>query len=121
MSNTPAIGGGVILSPLDYLDPAVNRPDLYAEKTINRSSISKGVKTNGELLSSIIIIILSAFIFVTIVAWFSVLQLWFDEMFVAEAVHPAVTSRLYYAIVTTIITIAVSLLVYIFYHIWRTN
>ena len=102
-----ALGGGVYMSAFDYLSPSVNRPDVFLDRTNIKSSIYRG-KPGGsdtKVWATLALVILSAFIFVTIVAWATVLQSYLDAKIVNPIIGPLVTSRLWYAVIVTIITI----------------
>lgn len=99
------IGGIVAMSSMDYLNPLINRPDLFEETTTVRSSIVKTPPKTTQMMTTLMTIVLSAFIFVTIVAWFSLLQAYYDSIIVNSVIAPLVTARLYYSITVTIITI----------------
>jgi hypothetical protein len=116
-----AIGGIVATSSMDYLNPMINRPDLFEETTTIKSSIlktpPKGVSSKqSPLIATLMTIVLSAFIFVTIVGWFSLLQTYYDSILVNAVIAPLVRARLYYAITVTAITVVVfGIFLYIYF------
>jgi hypothetical protein len=119
MSRIPA-GGAVITSAIDFLQPEINRPDVFTERSVARGGILKGKPRNlssdpatpgwVSIVSSLMLIVLSAFIFVTIVGWFTVIQSALDAHFINSIIEAQTTSRLYYAGIATVITLLVMLL-----------
>ena len=105
-SSLPTRGeSSVAITPLlDYLKPSVDRPDLFEER-YNRETIHASTENHTPILESILLIITSAFIFVTIVGWFGVLQVWYDTIIVDPSTEPLISSRFYYAVTATFITI----------------
>lgn len=94
--------GGFI--SMDYLRSEINRPDLYEEQTTMRSSILRKKLDTSNIVITIGTIIISAFIFITIVAWASVLQSFFDYLFINAIILSQFKARLVYAVVITIIS-----------------
>lgn len=107
MSRNEALSGIVATSSFDYLDSTINRPDMFEETNTAKGSILKTPPHPQNLVATIMTIILSGFIFVTIVGWFSLLQAYYDSLFINEIITALVKSRLYYAITVTLITIVV--------------
>jgi hypothetical protein len=107
VSTKEAIGGIVATSSMDYLNPLINRPDLFEENTTVKSSILKTAPKSTQLITTLMTIVLSAFIFVAIVAWFTLLQAYYDSILVNAVIAPLVRARLYYAITVTVITVIV--------------
>jgi hypothetical protein len=105
--NKEAIGGIVAMSSMDYLNPLINRPDLFEETTTVRSSILKTPPKATSIIATLMTIVLSGFIFVTIVGWFSLLQAYYDSILVNAVIAPLVRARLYYAVTVTVITLIV--------------
>ena len=60
-----------------------------------------------SLFYTIGLIVLSAAIFLTLAAWSNVLLSWYDGIFVNHAVDPVTTSRFYFAITLTAISMVV--------------
>lgn len=111
-------GGVVVTSSLDYLLPEINRPDLYERANIAELGPRKGPNPDLTILQTIATIILSAFIFIVIVAWFAVLQVYYDTVYVNDIIKSALKSRLVYAITATIITVVVFILFFLIYFLW---
>lgn len=132
--NTATTAGGVvpIVNMFDYLQPDINRPDLYyqqaypiqgggggntrsltrsgggATQSIQRDTANGQERSpNVSLYYTIGLIVLSAAIFLTLAAWSNVLLSWFDSIYVSPVVSAVTTSRLYFALTLTIISIIV--------------
>jgi lysylphosphatidylglycerol synthetase-like protein (DUF2156 family) len=111
-----AAGGVVITSAFDYLNPEINRPDIFEERTTLRTSISRRNKNSSATIAiTIITVILSAFIFVTIVSWFTLLQTYYDSIVVNDIISTLVTSRFYFAVTATFITLIAFILFWYLY------
>lgn len=105
-----AIAGIVATSSMDYLNPVINRPDIFEESTTVKSSILKTPPKSGQntqLIATLMTVVLSGFIFVTIVGWFSLLQAYYDSILVNPVIAPLVRARFYYAVTVTVITLIV--------------
>ena len=119
-----AIAGGIYSSVFDYLQPSINRPDIFEERTSMKSSIYKGKQksdTTIQVISTLSLVILSAFLFITIVAWATVLQSYIDSRVINPIIAPVTKARLWYAIVVTIITIVVLTLALWLYFSYKNN
>jgi hypothetical protein len=118
-----ALSGIVATSSMDYLNPAINRPDIFEESTTVKGSILRTPPKGGsapsknvQLITTLMTVILSGFIFVTIVGWFSLLQAYYDSILVNAVIAPLVRARLYYAITVTVITLVVfGIFLYIYF------
>lgn len=108
-----ASAGTVITSSFDYLKPEINRPDLFEERTSMRSSISR--RSDQQIGITIMTVVLSAFIFVTIVGWFTLLQTYYDSIVVNDIISALVTSRFYYAVTATFITLTALIIFWYIY------
>jgi len=125
-------GGGVvpIISMFDYLQPSINRPDLFAQTayptSIGGGSALKSLQRNDAegkeratyitLYYTLGLIVVSAGIFISLAAWAGVLLSWLDSIYVNSVIQIVTQSRLYYAIIVTIISIIVIIiLLYIWY------
>jgi len=122
-ANGIAAGGVVpVVNILDYLSPEINRPDLYYQRAYpmqpaGSSSAQRSIQrftSSGEERSPSItlyytfgLIIVSAFIFLSLAAWSNVLLSWYDQMFVSPLIKPVTKSRLYFAITLTVIAVIV--------------
>ena len=128
-------GGGSIptATVLDYLQPEINRPDLYEERSFvikdirgpSSSSMKKRdvtdvhkTKMNAPLYT-IAIIILSAVIFITLVSWADVLRSWFDTKYINPIIGQQLKSRIYYASTITIIGFIVLIVLGLWYYYLR--
>lgn len=119
-----AIAGGIYSSVFDYLQPSINRPDIFEERTSMKSSIYKGKQksdTTIQVISTLSLVILSAFLFITIVAWATVLQSYIDSRVINPIIAPVTKARLWYAIVVTIITVVVLTLALWLYFSYKNN
>lgn len=129
-------GGTVPVSTiLDYLRPEISRPDLYEErsfivKDIHGPSSMSRRQTDGydksiqrgrdnTIVYTIGIIILSAAIFITLVAWTDVLRSWYDSKYVNAIIAQQTRSRIYYATTITIIAIVLILVLFFLYFAFR--
>lgn len=113
ISNTNnALAGGI------YLSPTINRPDVFINRTNIKSSIYRGLPggSDAKVWSTLALVILSAFIFVTIVAWATVLQSYLDSRFINPIIGPLITSRLWYAVIVTVITVFLLVAAIILYY-----
>lgn len=109
---------------LDYLQDDIMRPDIYEE----RSFVTKDIHGPGDrkqkesskwsgLLYTVGIIILSAAIFLTAVAWVDVIRSWLDSKYVNEVISAQTKSRLYYALIITSLAIMIILfLLFLWYY-----
>lgn len=105
-----AIAGGIYSSVFDYLQPTINRPDIFEERTSMKSSIYRGRQksdTTLHVISTLSLVILSGFLFITIVAWAAVLQSYIDSKVINPIIATVTKARLWYALIVTIITIIV--------------
>jgi hypothetical protein len=146
MNNPSGAAGAVpVVAMFDYLQPNLNRPDLFSQRayplsggagggsaglrTLKRrtddtpNSIQKH-KSSGEERSPLIavyytlgLIVVSAAIFLSLAAWSNVLLSWFDSIYVSPVVDLVTKSRLYFAITITIIAlVVVGILLIIWYY-----
>lgn len=118
VSNNTAFSGGIYASVYDYLQPGINRPDIFEDRTTIKSSISRGNvgSTNSQVIYTLGLVILSGFLFVSIVGWAAVLQTYIDYKIVNPIIKSVVTARLWYAGIVTIITIIVlAVALYLYY------
>ena len=117
---TNSSGGSVPTATfLDYLRPEVSRPDIYEERSFlvkdlhgpnpkdRRDKSKPNTNKLGTLLYTIGVIILSALIFVTIIAWVDVLRSWFDSKYVNSIISIQTKSRIYFSITITIIALII--------------
>lgn len=109
-----ATAGTVITAGFDYLTPEVNRPDLFEERYTMRSGLGRSGSTN-QIGITVLTVVFSAFIFITIVAWATLLATWYDSRIVSDVITPLVTSRFYYAVTVTFISLMMALLFYYIY------
>ena len=72
----------------------------------------------ANIILSIETIIISALIFIAILAWFEFIRSWFDNVFDDEVVHniSAIFHRLWYAIFITVLAL---ILIYIVYRLFN--
>ncbi len=111
MSRSGAGGTVITSSLLEYLKPEINRPDIFEERTLVKGGIvKKGSSSKTNIAVTLLTITLSAFIFVTIVGFASILQAYFDVIVVDDQIWPVVVSRFYYSIVFLFITIILTIL-----------
>ena len=128
MNRLPVGGGVVALNAMDYIN--LNRPDIYTEKSVVKGGILKTPPKQNKvappwvnLVTSIMLIVLSAFIFACVISALTVVQSALDAHFINEVIHVQTTSRLYYAGITLVITLLITALflyiymAYIFPHI----
>lgn len=115
--NRDAAAGTVITAGFDYLTPEVNRPDLFEERYTMRSSAGRRSNPNSsnQIIITLMTVILSAFIFLTIVAYGSIAQVYFDSIVVSEVITPLVESRFYYAVTVTFATLVIGVLFWYIY------
>lgn len=117
-------GGTVSTSPiLEYLRPDVMRPDLYEQqsfivKDIHGPSTIKESKTkaSSNYISTLIIIVVSAFIFVTVVAWFDVIRSYFDSKYINDVIKAQTKARIVYALTCLVILIVAMI---VLYFVWK--
>jgi len=112
-------GGGSVPTAtiLDYLQPEINRPDLYEQqsfivKDIRGPSASQMNKSDVTILYTIGIIILSAVIFITFVSWADVLRSYFDSKYINPIIETQTKARIYYAITITLISLIIVVLLF---------
>jgi len=114
-------GGGTVSTStiIDYLRPDINRPDIFEErsvvvKDVHGSSNDKSQNDQSSkyknLLYTVVIIIVSAIIFILAISWTDVLRSWFDTKYVNPIIQEQYLSRLYFAITITIIGLVLLLL-----------
>jgi len=108
MAATLPTAGGITITALDT---------FQRESTIKTSIVRnpKAVSASGTAAGTIITIAASAFIFIVIVAWFAVLQAYIDTRTVNKEAEPLALSRLYFAIIATIISVVALYLFFIIY------
>jgi hypothetical protein len=117
-----SIAGGIYVSAFDYLAPDINRPDIFSDRTSIKSSISRGQNrpsTVAQVLSTLGLVVLSGFLFVTIVAWATVLQSYLDSIFINPIINSLTVSRLWYAGIVTAITLIVLIISVWFFIIYK--
>jgi H+/Cl- antiporter ClcA len=115
MNNANSVSTGSLLG-LDYLRPDVFRPDLYEKEFVRDIHGPSDRRSRNPLIYTIGIIIISALIFISLVAWADVLRSWFDSQFVNSIIAAETTSTLYYAITVSVFCIAlIILLLWIYY------
>lgn len=124
MNGTTGISGAPITGTVfDYLNPDILRPDLYEQQSYIVKDIRGPSSTNqtNSIYYTIAVIILSAVIFVVIVAWTDVLRSWFDSKYINSIISLQTKSRIYFAITVSIIGfIVISIIFYLYYsHIHR--
>jgi len=107
-----------IISSLDYLKPEINRPDLFEEKTTLKASIKKTGPKDSSLLVTTLTIIWSAFVFITLISIFTLLQSFFDKLVLGDSLTGLVESRFYYCITTIFISIIAS---FFLWYIYQNN
>ena len=103
---------GLASTTIASIDPYSDVPD----DVNTNSDLPYSEKKTRSLKISIETIVMSALIFIAILAWFEFLRTWFDTVFSQTQSHHfnAVYNRLWYAIFVTSISL---ILVYIVYHI----
>jgi len=101
--------------PFDYLDPKLNRPDLYSEQSTIKSK--RAVSKPGQsVIANLLVIIMSSLIFITIFAWADVLRSYLDSLHVNEIIKNQTNSRIWFAILATLITCLSLVIIYYFYY-----
>ena len=132
MNTNPTAGTIPVVAMFDYLQPGINRPDLFNQRAYpmtggggGGSSLKSLQKNNtyGErspyitLYYTIGLIVVSALIFITIAAWFNLLMSWLDSIYINSVIEIVTRSRLYYAIIVTIISfVTILILLLIWYY-----
>jgi hypothetical protein len=121
--------GGTISTAtiIDYLRPDINRPDLFEDQSVivkdvhgpsNEKSQSNQSSKYKNMFYTIMIIIVSAIIFIVAISWTDVLRSWFDTKYVNPIIQEQYLSRLYFAITITIIGLVLLLLLgFLWYYI----
>ena len=120
-------GGAVLTSTpvMEYLRPDIMRPDLYESKSFivgdihGPSNIDKKhskASAKDNYMSTLIIIFVSAIIFVTIVSWCDVLRSYYDSKFVNDIIKAQTKARIYYASTCTIILIITLIVAFL---VWK--
>lgn len=108
-----AAAGTVTTYPIyDYVkggDRAYLDDNIYRDP---HGPAEKGRKGPGHTLA---VIVLSALIFVTIIAWFNTIQTYFDALIIDDAFYKQVWARIIYSFVVTLIALIVGLVVYLFF------
>lgn len=93
--------------PFEYLD--TNRPDLFSEKSTVKQT--KGVvKTDENILTTMLIVFVSAVIFITLVAWADVIRSYLDSKIIDKVIEKQTRSRLIFALTMTYLSIIVFLI-----------
>ena len=103
MSGNIAVAGVVpIVNILDNITPEINRPKhlIYTKDNSIPSPQRSIFYTLG-------VIVLSVALFLTLAAWSNVLLSWFDSKYVDPALATITKSRLYFAIILTIISVSI--------------
>lgn len=96
---------------------AIGRPDLFTESSVfgkPKGTIPK--LTN--VLDTFVIIILSALIFITIFSYADVIRSYIDSKYINKVIKSQVKSRIYFSIISTLITIFVCLITFFLYKIF---
>lgn len=100
-------------SVIDYLQPDINRPDLYERDSVVRDPAGVVQRPGKRLLESIVLICISAFLFIAIFSWANVLKVYYDSIFVSSLITQEFYATLYYSLTVTGVCIVVaSLLIY---------
>jgi hypothetical protein len=116
------IGAGAVAtaSTVDFLQDDIIDPDFFEERTLFPKGVRTATSRNTSneknwsgLLYTVGIIILSAAIFVTVVAWLEVLRSLLDSIYVKDdmnkdVIKTHIKSRLYYALIVTTLSLTVS-------------
>lgn len=118
-----AIGVGVATGTvLDFLADDIARPDLFEQRStigdFARTAPGKPKESKSwhNLFYTIGIILLSAAIFISAIAWVDVLRSWIDSKYINEIIKTQVQSRLYYAVIITIIgLLLIGTLIFLWY------
>ena len=101
---------------MSFLAEGVNRPDLFTNSSVMfrnpKGYIPRG-NTTPSTLDTIIIIIGSAFVFITLFSYCDTLRSWLDSKIINESIKPQTKSRLIFSIILTIVTIIVCVIIYI--------
>jgi len=117
--NNNAIVGGLYNSVFEFLQPDINRPDLFEQRTTSRSGIYKGnihKHNKVKIISTLVLIIISAFIFISIVGWASVLQSFIDSIYIDNSIRTLTLSRTIYSTIITLITfVFVTIILYLYF------
>ena len=103
---------------LQFLQGEALRPDLFEEATAPGRGVMRPATgaAGGGLAGTLGIIFLSAFIFVTLVAWLEVVRAYIDARVVNEVIYETARARVYYALAVTAIAASGLLLMFA---IWR--
>lgn len=124
ISNKEPLSGVVAISNFDFirpdlnLRPEINRPDIYEEKITYRpphENITDKKESVKNIILTTSIIIISAFIFIFVVAWFGVLQSYLDYLIINPIIESQVKSRLFYAGLVTLITLLIFMIFFLIY------
>lgn len=97
------------------------KPDLYIKDTVIAKAPKGTIPKNQELnvIDTFVIIILSALIFITIFSYADVVRSYIDSIFLSSTSKPVTKSRLYFSIISTIITILIFIFTGIIYHLFN--
>lgn len=135
--NTRSGSGAVpTIAMFDYLQPGINRPDLFEQQAYpiakggggstrslqHDTANSKERSPLATVYYTLGLIVASAVIFITIGAWSNVLLSWLDSIYVSPLVSAVTTSRLYFALIMTAITIvvvALAILIWYFFTVQK--
>lgn len=128
----PAWGSIPIVTIFDYVRPEINGPDLFEQQayqiqrggggspaSVQRHKANSSIDRSPfiGLFYTLGLILVSAAIFITLVAWSNVLLSWLDSQYVNPIISSVTTSRLYFATIITIISvIVVTILLLIWYY-----
>lgn len=107
-----AYGTGAVYTSLDYLRRDNFRPNEFEDTTTIKPHLVSANKNSTKIISILSLIILSALIFIAVVAWATVLQTYLDTSIVTSDLLSTAESRLCYASIITIITILAALIYY---------
>lgn len=94
--------------PYLYIKPEFIRSE-YQEKTLLERRVHGPSKedVNTTIWFTLVIIVISALIFITFIAWADVLRTWFEIKYGVREITPSITPGLYYAVVITIISLVI--------------
>lgn len=112
-------GGLPVYIPFtDYLDPQINRPDLFEERVEPREGLHVGKNGHKQnFMKTLALVLISAFIFISIVGWASLLQSFLDYKIIDPIIKNVAISRLWYAIIVTLVAIILIITMwFLFFH-----
>ncbi len=121
MSQVSAVPGNMYVRPDIF---QVVRPDLIPQglqgkELLMDRNIHGPVSSHQEtIVYTIGVIVISAFIFITLISWADVLRSLFDSKYIDPILSARIRSTLYYAITVTIISVilvAILVLMWLYY------